>query len=458
MSNLKKISYVFIALAIALLLAAISITVAFNVNEAYADYIDIASDPTAIVNFNQIYKTEESSITAAGITRITTEYTYSISGTATSNDYIWTRVPNTNSSHYYYFNCFNSDISIRVQNFSNDTSSPFIWHGATQFQYAINFVSGQTYNITIQPILVDLTLMFGSNDNIPTLDECNSIFVTYYPYNTGSPVSYSTFDSYALGYNQAYGDLDVAFDSNVNYSNVFLVSGNIAYDSSAMVVMPSTIIGFNFNMVFSRGDVLTIDLHNFYGTSTNSGVTLPYIDFGVFENGEFIAINSINTALMQNNPNTLNWQSAVQNGSVSFTIPYDLASIYIRFGTGDSTSALYAIDYFNFNVRVHNVSLAVQNAYKNGQQETINYYNSFYGVGGSGYNQIYESGYNAGLVVNNTYTFGYLMSSVIEAPLNAVLNIFNFDFLGYNFKNFITVMITLCFIIAIVRMFMGGKE
>ena len=53
MSNLKKTSYVFIALAIALLLAAISISVAFNINEAYADYNDVLTNPDSIVNFNQ---------------------------------------------------------------------------------------------------------------------------------------------------------------------------------------------------------------------------------------------------------------------------------------------------------------------------------------------------------------------------------------------------------------------
>lgn len=138
------------------------------------------------VEFNQLFENESAgSQSLNGITRVTTPYTYKISGTATATDYIWAKTKAITSGHKFYFANLGSN-EIRVQNYGVITSGSAIITPTTAYlQYAIDFTSGQTYNVEIKPILIDLTTMFGSGQE-PDLATCQAIFsADYYAYESG---------------------------------------------------------------------------------------------------------------------------------------------------------------------------------------------------------------------------------------------------------------------------------
>ncbi len=138
------------------------------------------------VEFNQLFENESSgSQSLNGITRVTTPYTYKISGTATATDYIWAKTKAITSGHKFYFANLGSN-EIRVQNYGMITTGSAIVTPTTAYlQYAIDFTSGQTYNVEIKPILIDLTTMFGSGAE-PDLATCQAIFsADYYAYESG---------------------------------------------------------------------------------------------------------------------------------------------------------------------------------------------------------------------------------------------------------------------------------
>lgn len=69
-----------------------------------------------------------------------------------------------------------------------------------------------------------------------------------------------------------------------------------------------------------------------------------------------------------------------------------------------------------------------------------------------GYNQGYSVGYNAGLNEQDVYSFSNLIGSVVDVPVQTFMNLFNFELLGVNLASFFTGLLTLAFIICIVRL------
>lgn len=66
----------------------------------------------------------------------------------------------------------------------------------------------------------------------------------------------------------------------------------------------------------------------------------------------------------------------------------------------------------------------------------------------------YNNGYSAGVELGGEYTFFSLISAVIDAPIQAFMGLFNFELLGINLAGFFTGLLTLAFIITIVRLVM----
>lgn len=94
-----------------------------------------------------------------------------------------------------------------------------------------------------------------------------------------------------------------------------------------------------------------------------------------------------------------------------------------------------------------------------------NGYNTGYSVGESaGYNEGfsigqttgYNNGYSDGMEDSNQYTFMSLISSTIDAPVKYFQSLFNFELLGVNLQGFLTGLFTLCIIVTIVKLCLGG--
>lgn len=78
----------------------------------------------------------------------------------------------------------------------------------------------------------------------------------------------------------------------------------------------------------------------------------------------------------------------------------------------------------------------------------------------STFSQTYQNGYNngyyAGVAYDSThdydYTFLGLIGSIVDAPLNAINDMLNFNFLGINMSAFLQGLLTISLIIAVVRL------
>lgn len=68
----------------------------------------------------------------------------------------------------------------------------------------------------------------------------------------------------------------------------------------------------------------------------------------------------------------------------------------------------------------------------------------------------YSQGYLEGVDSGGQYTFLNLMGSVVDAPIQAFMGLLNFDVLGVNMSSFVLSLLSLSFIIIIIKICLGG--
>lgn len=118
----------------------------------------------------------------------------------------------------------------------------------------------------------------------------------------------------------------------------------------------------------------------------------------------------------------------------------------------------YRVYYLNANTQYNNNDYYKQGFY-NGQQQglsigqTEGYNNGF----NAGQTEGFNAGYVEGLNTGSNFTFNSLISSVIDVPVRTFTNLFDFDLLGVNLASFFYALLTMCVVIVILKLALGGK-
>ena len=426
-------------LIVACLVIVLSMSLILPLSIVNADYSDIINDPNSIVNFNQYILNDK------------------INGTYTVGQNYSNNLP----VGQYYINIDSSDtadillvfsgggyyrIQVRNGGYSNIlTISNEIF--AIQFDNNITYTNFNAIN---------LSQMFGEN-NTPNLEQVHNLFVAdYYPYNTGTSMSISGVNSYQQGYNDALDNFSIVESSASIVDSIFNVNAESFSKTFSQVTQAFTthffngVIGIPLGFTLVPNDLVTIDFKSINIMSSNQ----YHFEIGYYSNGMFVPIDSYNV-------DDFTYQYSIgYYGVVSFNVPVEMNTIFIQAKdiTGLENHNSMSLMLFTITARTTNAYSGLKVSWDQGYNYAKDYYTkqleSYY-YGGSNYNRIYQLGYTQGQNDENPYTFGSLMTSVVEAPLQAVLSIFNFDFLGYNFRNVITLILTVCIILAIIRLFIG---
>lgn len=119
-----------------------------------------------------------------------------------------------------------------------------------------------------------------------------------------------------------------------------------------------------------------------------------------------------------------------------------------------SSGITYSKIYIGWYQNV-SMSLVSSTSYQNGYKAAEDYYKSLVS---SNYNKGYNTGYAEGLDTAESGTFFNLLSSAIEAPLQAILNIFDFEILGYNMKSFYLSLLTLALVLFCIKFITGNSK
>lgn len=189
-------------------------------------------------------------------------------------------------------------------------------------------------------------------------------------------------------------------------------------------------------------------------------------------NVKFGDVVSIELGNYQNkSPNVVKGDLANITGGYYNYVSYIFSSEYrLNFVFPTTYSYMNSATYFPysyFQTRTYDVPNTNSNEYKNGYDSG---YSNGYNVGkDDGYNIGYDEGYGIGEGIGfnngysdgvesaNDYTFLGLLSAVIDAPVSYVRSLFDFNLLGVNLQGFLFGLFTLCIIITIVKLCLGGK-
>lgn len=454
---------------------------------AFADYADVMGDPNVVLDFNQIFNNTISRGNYNTISFSKNNTTYSVSGYFTNyslnigfNETSPSIAISANHKYYLDFNLIVN--SGAIPNLLFFTSGGAYLNSGNEVQMVMPSSNSTTslgfhvlpsqnsssnpYNFSVTPILIDLTQMFGSG-NEPTLQEAKDLFIAEsYSYTLSSPMSYSSIEAYNNGVNSVLSattfDSITPSDFYRNFTSyTYLPNGSDVIYSGIVQYLADDWNSLIFNSsIYDSGDYSDALACGYLPLArslvSGSNCTISVYAYGDFGSGSttnnyfnVCAVNSSGQVITIASSPILGTQNIFASTiEFSFDVPFN--ADYILIVPKRSGNTYYFKD-FQIKQRIINLQLLEESNYKNGYSDAETFYKKYYGSGGSGYQAIYQRGWNAGHDAPE-YDFKYLITATVDTPLQAFTSLFDFDILGVNMKTFYLSLFTLAVIITIIKM------
>lgn len=431
---------------------------------AVAEYSDI--DSNAVVTFNQLIKNGNFSDGTNGFSfdlvtpvLINNRLTIDVSSTGSfSSTY------SSSIGDIFYFSFYGSGSTVTIDYFGYSTKSFELTNSLARYDFVaesrsvapklrFNLIAASYVFDNI--IAINLTLMYGDG-NEPNIDQCRNIFTSeYYAYASNLSMPLNGVNSYSQGYNAAvsqfnyivdfsqisqYGyGLDFngwrpAFKSDYDTPDVFSFSGYVALPLGQTVPRDTLM----------TGSFKAVDVDNRLSLS-----------LGLIYNNQFVPIQDFGK--LNSDPDN------VTTYTFSFSLPYDTNNIvlFASASEGPSVQDHYgaSVEDFIISYRYFNPLFTSSDAYNDGFVNGVNSGKV------DGYNRGYAAGIKYGSSTAKEGTFLNLLSSVIQAPITALVGqydaaagervggLLNFEFLGYNMSTFLMSLFSLGLVICVIRLF-----
>ena len=441
----KNFRITLIALLVILILLVLGGTIFAYVNKyAYADYSDIT--PNSVVNFNQLFNKTEDGSNISNITMLTSN-SFKINNALTNGSMFQiTQTQFVNGHKYYYFGNGNA---FKLVDNNGDTIgwTPNNIYTSTKKLYYLNYNSiygsyniGDTYYFNI----VDLSYMFGVGSE-PDLATCQTIFTSdSYNYNTGTPMFFGRNDLNnvdSINYSLNTGNTKPMVPNNQSNASVSYVSNDygsqLAFFTTIDANSPSDCIFIvDFGFTFTKGSIVTISAENYY---LNGGMTLAYV-------------NNVDYSLIYNIPTRY---SSVGSFSYTFEVTEDFSAFYLlSFANSGSLTTPFA-RFSNFRISVQTAD-TLSALIAQAQAQTEQQIEAKYAEGGSGYNEIFNSGKQYAIQHNENNAWGSAWD-FIESAFTGIGSIFAIELLpNVPLSVFILIPLMVGLIFFVVKVAKGG--
>lgn len=272
-------------------------------------------------------------------------------------------------------------------------------------------------------------------------------------------------------------DTSAVYPMNLHY--IYSSDANNVLQSLGFVATIPVWRTYGDNPIFTRNVDFEF-LNSSYFTISNGSylgyIYQPLLGADVRDTFYFFAstFNSTGNIIM-GKPTSFVYSVALHYGSIcDYIVYYDNNGNSLMlmhfFYKNLSSSSIYYYDFYLSPYRRYyfndGLNLTDNEYYNQGyQQGQQNGYNTGYNAGESagykdgysvGQTTGYNNGYSDGMEDSNQYTFLNLLSATIDAPVKYFQSLFNFELLGVNLQGFLTGLFTLCVIVTIVKLCLGG--
>lgn len=294
-------------------------------------------------------------------------------------------------------------------------------------------------------------------------------------YNFSFKIDYDSSTDNVIYYVKAnFNDKNYLFDytTGVNEPYTFCNIGNYNFISNTVSNIPVRVRAYvqssNKSYYYSSPILFNLEYYdkdlNSYIVPNSSFLIRPSLvineiifgNYTDFDRMRFASDSLYGTHL---NSGYYNFVSLIDNLGFRYTFFIPLCTASSESIDNSPANYLTYREYFTKNA----INLSDNSAYQQGYSDGYNI-----GVGdgnGQGYQDGYNAGvdvgygngYNAGIEQSNNYSFLSLIGAVIDAPISAFTSLLNFNLLGFNMLGFVTGLITLCLIIFIIKLILGGK-
>lgn len=416
-----------------------------EINLSTVAYEDVVNDSSAIVNFNQVFNFNNT----IGNTYTTKANNYFVINGNISNEY-WGSIGQSsgfvNGHKYYLFIKQDSNTCrfvIDNSTMRGYSSAIITLSGYVNNAYYYIVCNPGTYtNYNFQVYIIDLTLMFGGNNDNLTLEQCQELFVAdYYNYDTGSAVSLSGLNSYSDGVNSVLKDLTYSYGVSYFINNAQTYDRNNGVQSKIYYYFEQ---GNNQEELVTNGLYFTNGVYVPFNALLSSGTIITLnaslSDYYTHNIGIYSLNNSGASSLLYTGRSLSNRQLVLNYDSVGL--------IFVDLGSSQLDTNVFFLLNISMSYQDTNLGNLVQQAYDSGFNRASNNYK----VGNNGYNQIFEAGRLQGVEDAGNYTFLSLLTSAIDVPINSVLHMLDFDLLGMNMKSFYLSMFTFAIIVFVIKL------
>ena len=440
---------------------------------AYADYnSDILGNSEAIVNFNQLFN-YNSVVSNENYNRVNNKFKVLSSNNfeidlGISADFV------TGNKYFIYVNSTGSYLGVEIYR-SGVTSVSFyatsIYNSTVTNNLKFYLRSlNNNLNATVSIYCIDLTSMFGIG-NEPNIQQCNELFVAeYYPYNTGTPMYNDTLQAYTNGVNAYLSTTELTMNTGdfigscyaVNLNNEYIGYGN--YTDETTSLNWSVLTKNNNSVTLSsvptsvNSEAMSTICLPFYATlKAGTQITITgYIYDGAYNQvhnvgvGYWVANNMVEIGNMTGYSGS---PVRYKENILTYTLPVDIDRIYIYCGLDGQT-----INLQNFSVAYYLTDIeALKSASsKYGYEQAKSYYETYYGVDGDGYKEIYNIGKQYGLQHNDNNAWGSAWD-FIQSAFTGIGSIFTIELLpNVPLSVFVLVPLMVGLIFFIIKVVKGG--
>ena len=331
-------------------------------------------------------------------------------------------------------------------------------------EYSLSFSLSYTGTITDQPVVFESPVLISVG--LWEGDFSNSDFASSVYYQAG--LLQGQTDGYKLGYNEGYSNGYTKGESSISESLGFFQSATVTCGSftdfsswdgtfDSFIPCPSSFYVPYYSGLYFKiyGDSVSQLIHN--DTAHDFNIISFY--FGL--DGKSLNSYAIFNVVRWVSDN--NFYSTGEYGSGCTFYFADGKSLDFATADGffsyiDLTSYLYTpVRRITFYVSRSDIRFfgltsnpSYNNAYNSGflNGKSEGYTDGF----SNGKNAGYSNGYSDGVNAAGDYTFLSLLGSVIDAPLQAVSGMLNFNLLGFNMLNFFYALLTCALVIAVIRL------
>lgn len=345
-----------------------------------------------------------------------------------------------------------------------------LWSNKTDTSSSITFTvsTNHTYD-TLFVYLLKGTII--NNLKLKVQIEENSVATSYTPYQQNDFISFTNTLNVGIDKDSSAWLLEQCVFNNLRTSNNNYYMKSSIEDSSLQNVIYYTSNNIKGNFMFKdffRYKDNVIDENNYFRIFVN----FDYIESSDYDSTTYFNGN-VQKIIYGSHKNWETYKSLQVKEK-----PSDWGTQYAKFNfisyvdnNGNNCNIYFPLisnndnDYYEFRTLFVNTNgltdysdgyntgymYGKNDGYANG--EKTGYQNGYKKGRTDGYN----SGYSHGINESNDYTFLGLISACIDAPITYFTSLFNFELLGVNLSAFLTGLFTLCVIVTIVKLCLGGK-